>query len=97
MAGRERIGRRRLDDRLGQRLDTNGRSRSTQTFSAPEQLSASRIAAPTRVHSHGRLHAKPEIPSAIASQTKPNEPAYERASKNGSKDADPVLDDELAE
>jgi hypothetical protein len=38
-------------------------------------LSQRRIAAPTRVHSHGLLHENPEIANAIPSQTKPNEPA----------------------
>jgi len=63
-------------------LETGGRSRSTQPFSAPETLSASRIATPTRVQSHGRLHEKPEIATASASQMSPKEPAYESASKN---------------
>jgi hypothetical protein len=47
-------------------------------------LSARRIAAPTRVHSQGRLHEKPEIATASRSQTIPNEPISERPSKNGS-------------
>jgi len=68
----------------GSGLESGGRSRSAQIFSAPETLSATRIVAPTRVHSQGRLHDKPEIARAIPSQTNPNEPAYESASKNGS-------------
>jgi hypothetical protein len=55
----------------GSGSSTGGRSRSNHRFSAAEQLSASRIAAPTRVQSHGLLHEKPEMPTAIASQTNP--------------------------
>ena len=47
-------------------------------------LSEIRIATATRVQSQGRLQEKPEIATAIASQMKPNEPAYESASKSGS-------------
>jgi hypothetical protein len=55
--------------------ESGGRSRSIADLSAPEMLSERRIAAPTRVHSHGRLHEKPEIAKAMPSQTNPNEPA----------------------
>src|SRR5688500_17640389 len=47
-------------------------------------LSASRIAAPTRVQSHGRLHEKPEIATATTSQTIPKEPISDSPSKIGS-------------
>jgi hypothetical protein len=64
--------------------ETGGRSRSTQSLSAPDMLSARRIAAPTRVHNQGRLHEKPEIATASRSQTIPNDPIRERPSKRGS-------------
>jgi hypothetical protein len=61
-----------------------GRSRSIQPLSAAETLSAIRIAAPTRVQSQGRLQEKPEIATAISSQTIPNEPMSVSPSKIGS-------------
>jgi hypothetical protein len=68
----------------GSGFESGGRSRSTHSLKAPERLSATRIAAPTRVHSHGRLQEKPEIAKAMPSQTNPNDPAYDSAAKSGS-------------
>jgi hypothetical protein len=63
---------------------SGGRSRAIQCLRTPETLSEMRIATPTRVQSHGRLHENPEIATAMASQTIPYEPLYDSASKRRS-------------
>ena len=87
MPRRKRVRQRRLDERLRNRVGDRRSVAPNNRFSAAEQISAVTIATPTRTHNHGRLRVKPEIASAIASQTNPKEPAYDSASKTGSSSA----------